>query len=286
METNKYGNVKKCPACGALINQMSAKCEACGHEFSDIKANDTVQNLLLRLEKVDSSSSDKEKVVASKIQIIQNYPVPNTKEDLLEMLTLCAANADASALPTSLRNAWQAKTNQLISKVEITLKGDKDATQLISKISRSREKKKKKTLYIILIITIILLGGGIGWWITSSNLEKELGEQNNEIIALKNQASSFIQDQEYDSAFVRIEEINHYLVQNNISREKFSSLTGDVYLKLVIALIREDDIEGAAMVGLDYREKLNNEQEWLNSQIFKILVQECEAQNIDDSPLR
>lgn len=286
METNKYGNVKKCPACGALINQMSAKCEACGHEFSNLKANDTVQNLLLRLEKVDNSSSNKEKTIASKIQIIQNYPVPNTKEDLLEMLTLCAANADASALPANLRNAWQAKTDQLISKVEITLKGDKDASQLISKISKSREKKKKKTQSIILIITIILLGGGIGWWITSSHLEKELGEQNNEIIALKNQANSFIQDQEYDSAFVRIEEINHYLIQNNIAREKFSSLTGDVYLKLVIALIREDDIEGAAMVGLDYREKLNNEPEWLNSQIFKILVQECEAQNIDDSPLR
>ena len=91
METNKYGNVKKCPACGALINQMSAKCEACGHEFSNIKANDTVQNLLLRLEKVDNSSSDKEKTVASKIQIIQNYPVPNTKEDLFEFIILAAS---------------------------------------------------------------------------------------------------------------------------------------------------------------------------------------------------
>lgn len=286
METNKYGNVKKCPACGALINQMSAKCSECGHEFSDIKANDTVQNLLLKLENVDASSLDEEKSVAGKIQIIQNFPVPNTKEDLLEMLTLCAANAEASALPSNLRNAWQAKTNQLISKVEITLKGDKDASQLISKISQSREKKKKKTFYLIAIIVVILLGCGAGWWITSAHLEKEVDQQNSEIIALKNQANTYIQTQEYDSAFLRLEEINHYLIQNNIERENFSSFTGDVYLKLVIALIREDDIEGAAMVGLDFREKLNNESEWLNSQIFKILVQECEAQNIDDSPLR
>ena len=108
-KSNKYGDVRKCPACGAMVESFQTKCPECGYEFTNIEANSTTKKLLKALEEVDEQVSSNEGMVGSvlrgaasvfgadsltarKVQIIRTFPIPNTKEDLLEMLSLSNAN--------------------------------------------------------------------------------------------------------------------------------------------------------------------------------------------------
>lgn len=38
-KSNKLGDVKKCPACGAIVQSFNGVCVECGYEFSGVEAN-------------------------------------------------------------------------------------------------------------------------------------------------------------------------------------------------------------------------------------------------------
>ena len=44
-KSNKYGDVRKCPACGAIVESFQTKCPECGYVFTDIKANSMTKDL-------------------------------------------------------------------------------------------------------------------------------------------------------------------------------------------------------------------------------------------------
>ena len=51
-KSNKLGDVKKCPACGAMVQSYQGQCPECGYAFEGIDANSAVKemaNLLYRL---------------------------------------------------------------------------------------------------------------------------------------------------------------------------------------------------------------------------------------------
>lgn len=54
---SKHGDVKKCPACGAIVSLVQAKCPECGHEFSHVEANTTSTKLLQALEDIEVQCS-------------------------------------------------------------------------------------------------------------------------------------------------------------------------------------------------------------------------------------
>ena len=78
-QSNKYGDIKKCPACGAIVASYQGRCDECGHEFENIKANSTATQLADKL----LCESD----IRRKIEIIETFPIPITKADLIELLT-------------------------------------------------------------------------------------------------------------------------------------------------------------------------------------------------------
>lgn len=61
-KSDKFGDVKKCPACGAIAQSFQTKCSDCGHEFSNIGANVSIEKLFQLLieaenqRKLDTSS--------------------------------------------------------------------------------------------------------------------------------------------------------------------------------------------------------------------------------------
>ena len=115
-KSEKYGDVRKCPACGAIVPSMAAKCQECGHEFVNVGANMTTRLLMQKIDEIQSQSAllqngvnakDKEtaavetnaarqQVEERTIQAIQNFPIPNTKEDILEFMTLCMSNTNTN----------------------------------------------------------------------------------------------------------------------------------------------------------------------------------------------
>ena len=78
-KSNKYGDVRKCPACGALVPAFKGVCQECGFEFTNVDANLSSKQLADKLLK--------ERLDDNKIEIIETFPIPTSKADLLEFLT-------------------------------------------------------------------------------------------------------------------------------------------------------------------------------------------------------
>lgn len=80
-----------CPNCGKQVPPMTLKCE-CGYEFTKAKAISSVQELVEKIDLINSdysSVSEREKKICDTIEL---FPVPNTKEDILEFLSLATSN--------------------------------------------------------------------------------------------------------------------------------------------------------------------------------------------------
>jgi hypothetical protein len=163
-KSDKFGDVKKCPACGAIVTSFSAKCGDCGHEFSNIEANVSIEKLFKLLTDLDSKQKpefgtfQKDKEVAydsdlilRKTELIKNFPIPNTKNDILEFLTSAVPHArkvktGLSSFGSSkfwngagnsyreqeMSKAWKYKCEQIIMKAKFSLKEDKKGLEEIN----------------------------------------------------------------------------------------------------------------------------------------------------------
>ena len=119
VQSNKYGTTRKCPACGALVKSFEVVCPECGHEFTNVAAASTLQLFYDKLTKADGR--------ADKCDIIKALPVPNTREDLFEVLNMAVSSAAAlenDKWSEDERDAWVSKANQVYQKIMITMAGD------------------------------------------------------------------------------------------------------------------------------------------------------------------
>jgi len=124
-QSNKVGEVKKCPACGATYVPGTAACPECGHVFTGtgaVRSAEKLYNLLLKFNNENKVQSNEgggsfgsalgkgflkmygmggdggaTDIARRKMDIIQNFPVPNNREDLIEFLTAIQPKADPSA---------------------------------------------------------------------------------------------------------------------------------------------------------------------------------------------
>lgn len=81
---------RKCPNCGAQVPPLALKCE-CGYEFTKKEAVSSVQILSDKIEEILSNNTeDRYQRVRDAINM---FPVPNTKEDIIEFLSLSVTNA-------------------------------------------------------------------------------------------------------------------------------------------------------------------------------------------------
>ena len=78
-KSNKFGDVKKCPACGAMVQSYQGVCPECGYAFEGIDANSAVKELSGLLQK----ASDQKQME----RIIDNYPIPMEKASLMAFIT-------------------------------------------------------------------------------------------------------------------------------------------------------------------------------------------------------
>lgn len=74
-------------------------------------------------------------------QAILNFPIPNTKEDLVEFITLCQGNKQ--------QYPWDLKLKQVISKAKVILPNDQEIQALVEQYEeeqRIEEESAKKFL--------------------------------------------------------------------------------------------------------------------------------------------
>lgn len=161
------GEIRKCPNCGAQVPGLTAKCPECGFELNNVQVANSLLDFTNRL----MNTTD----FKSKITIVSTYPVPNTKEDIIEFLIFAKSQlmsaVDRSAAETNaklsayqnmmggftsmfgikkaereytqvdLDNAWVSKIKQCKDKADIAFAGD---TELLTKINDLMPKPRTK----------------------------------------------------------------------------------------------------------------------------------------------
>jgi len=218
-KSDKFGDVKKCPACGAIVQSFQTKCSDCSHEFRNIEASHSIIKFFEKLDELESSRKEnpiniKEdtsvgvgtifkwlffywilipiKVInfiinkskssqwsnttdVRKEELIMNFPVPNSIEEIFEFLSLSLSKIETISYfnltnekgkyKSSWNDVWLKKVEQINTKASISMKGDKknyEELQNIVNQAKDRVNTNTKRLYHILIgfgviIVIIIL---------------------------------------------------------------------------------------------------------------------------------
>lgn len=137
-KSDKFGEIKKCPACGAIVGAFKGACPECGFEFTGVDANLSSRRLYEALSKTES--------VNKKAEIIETFPIPNTKADLLEFLTsLKPRITDPS---NEFATVYLKKYTECIEKAKVSFSNDKDLHPFINGFDRlisQIQNKKTKT---------------------------------------------------------------------------------------------------------------------------------------------
>ena len=194
----KKESVYKCPNCGSSLESYTSNCPYCHTELRNIKSSESMENFSKGLEKIKSKempkyegkesllkktigidlskdieareefeSSFRRKINAEVANYINNYPVPNSKEDLIEFMILVTSNITTKDdCPTEIKKAWESKMEQIYKKSKLTLK-NRDDIKIIEDLYNSKKQELKShkvdigfyisggiCLYIALMIVI------------------------------------------------------------------------------------------------------------------------------------
>lgn len=192
--SQKFGEVRKCPSCGANVEAGTARCNTCGYAFTNIAANSSSEKLaqqLLKLEQEFNNTKDsiadtlrgrpmEVKKTMARASLISNFPVPPTKDDLLEFAVSMRSkwlNTQGEGYLMQEKDAYKAKYDECIEKIKIFFPGDKTFANILAsyeadkniklsiteKISRNPGKYGCYILIGVTIMTILFFS-----WLISS----------------------------------------------------------------------------------------------------------------------
>jgi hypothetical protein len=165
--SNKAGDIKKCPSCGASVQAFATKCSDCGHEFRNIDSANSIKELIKKLEDaeliarnakssgglvgglmsmIDGETAIEKRIYEAKSSVLTTFPIPNTKEDILEFLALSVSQVNSIKIGAMIKfagtsgtygykitfkNAWTSIANKVIMKARFSMKEDKKTLEEI-----------------------------------------------------------------------------------------------------------------------------------------------------------
>lgn len=106
-----------CTNCGKELSSFTVVCPACGCEVQGRQAADSVRKFYVD---ITHAQTTKEKA-----DLIKNYPIPNTKEDIFEFMMAASSNVLREE-EKEIYEAWLTKLEQTYQKAEILFSGDSD----------------------------------------------------------------------------------------------------------------------------------------------------------------
>lgn len=144
------GEIHKCPNCGEILDSFVPNCPSCGYELRGASCTSAVHTLTTKLEQLESNRPPKkrgnfftilssggqlDRIDTQKVELIRNFCIPNTKEDIREFIILASSNIETNlygieyhssqyqgmvvASQKAVSDAWLAKLEQAVQKAEI-----------------------------------------------------------------------------------------------------------------------------------------------------------------------
>ena len=223
---NDYaGKIIKCPSCGEPLKSFQTICPVCGHELREINVSSSLKKFTDKLEEINIQIGQSKKKVrraynsplsnleVQKIGLIKSYPIPNTREDLLEFLILASSNVDnqhiddwndISEADRAISNAWLAKYNQAYQKAILSFDDTEEFRELNREFSAVVKKNKiKKHVYISLVVVPVVVGciamfSAIFLW--SGSDQKKVDAENQRLTEIVAQINESLEQEEYGKA--------------------------------------------------------------------------------------
>ena len=131
-ETVYDGELHKCPSCGERLDSFVTVCPACGYELRNVKTNSPVESLVKKIEQASS--------LDEKNELIANFYIPNTKEDICDFFILALSNLEDESYDTD--DAWSAKLEQAYHKAKLSF-GDTPEFEYLSQLYSKAKKQRK-----------------------------------------------------------------------------------------------------------------------------------------------
>ena len=154
--TQKVGTVHKCPNCGSVVESFQSRCTSCDFELNSIKASSALQAFVKKLDRANTYTEQRE--------IIEAFPIPNTKEDIFEFAILAVTKIKPEGSKTN--SAWITKMKQIYLKAQLVFAEDKSSLEKFKSILEEAENLngpdntsggKKKWLIPVVIIAVVVV---------------------------------------------------------------------------------------------------------------------------------
>lgn len=263
------GKIIKCPNCGELLASFQARCPACGHEIREAKVSSVVKEFASKLEAIEAIADptrkgflrkklEKDEISEKeerKIELIRSFPVPNTKEDMLEFMILATScisydlydsckSESVSRGPKEVNAAWYAKVQQVYEKAKRSNFSDDTFQQIESLYTKCkydiRHAKKKGIITWILMLAWIPLFPIIVF--TTIHIS-EVNTEKNEIRRLEAivvEVQEALEDGEYKHALRLAESIEYEEYDDALETEW--AVKRDYWIDKVIDMAAENGV--------------------------------------------
>ncbi len=185
------GQLHKCPNCGELLDAFRSHCPSCGYEIRDAHSSSSVRELAQKLEQIEAERmapiEEKKSLMKmvfgkdfkeeneveeaqerfdehkrqQKANLIINFSVPNTREDVLEFMILASSNIDVKkGIDDEVTKAWLSKLDQVYEKAKLMM-GNKPSFAQIKNIYDRKKAQIKNRKFKGLAIACFVVGGYI-----------------------------------------------------------------------------------------------------------------------------
>lgn len=170
--SGKLGNAKKCPVCGAFYQPGMGSCPECGHVFQNVEANRSAQkfsdgiNALMEKHRKDLSINffAKKRNDDELRSYIMNFPIPASKDDLIEFILTLGEKASMSNSfagdERAIGDAYLAKYKEAVNKAHLLFPNDAQMNGLWAEAQKKIKKSghgKRKALFIIMGLWVVLI---------------------------------------------------------------------------------------------------------------------------------
>ena len=190
-DVQKKGAINKCPSCGAQVGAFASSCPSCGHEFTDIDANRSITALVERFDEIEREFDEKglegktrlQAILEKKARVIRDFPIPNSREDLQQLMYFIQPKIVESVKPDPNIEDWRSKFIEVLARARNAYKGDAGAlaefdrmeASLTSTLTESLQiKAKRNPLFVALLggITVLAVIGFVSSQFASAKLQK------------------------------------------------------------------------------------------------------------------